>query len=144
MSNKRITLEDKKTVIRRLAEGQSTRQAIEGTSIASNQTAARIAKEESHAITQIRRDYTEAIEKSVGNFEQRVKILSQMLYAEKPFRLGVVSQRCQHIPINGNENTYIFVDDWETRLKAIKYIDQVSGILPMQGGTHINVLQHVS
>ncbi len=143
MANKTIPLADKETVLQRLAEGQSTRQAIEGTAITSNQTAARIAKAESHRITQIRNEYISVIENSSARIKFRAEMLMQMLYADKPFRLGSVTERCHHIRIDGNENTFIFVADWDARLKAIKYMDQLAGLMPVQGGTHINMLQQV-
>ena len=144
MANKTILLADKQIVIQRLAEGKSTRQAIKGTEIASNQTAARIAKAESHRITQIRKEYVSKIENSSARIQNRAEMLMAMLYADQPFRLGSVTERCHHIRIDGNENTFVYVPDWDTRLKAIKYMDQLSGLMPVQGGTHINMLQQVN
>lgn len=143
MANKTIPLADKELVVQRLAEGLSTRQAIKGTEIASNQTAARIGKAESHRIAQIRNEYISRIENSSARIQYRAELLAAMLYADRPFRIGSVTERCQHIRINGNENTVIFVPDWDTRLKAIKYMDQLSGLMPVQGGTHINMLQQI-
>lgn len=143
MANKTISFADKEIVLQRLAEGQSTRQAIVGTAIASNQTAARIAKAESHRITQIRNEYIARIENSSARIKNRAEMLAAMLYADQPFRVGSVTERCHHIRIDGNENTFIFTPDWNARLKAIKYMDQLSGLMPVQGGTHINMLQQV-
>lgn len=52
MTDHRISPEDKATIVRRLAEDASTRQAIQGTAVRSNNTAARLANSEAHVIAQ--------------------------------------------------------------------------------------------
>lgn len=139
MANKTIPLVDKALVIQRLAEGQSTRQAIQGTTIASNQTAARIAKAQSHKIKQLRQDYAACLEKQGACLEKRAAVLTQMLSANKLIKLPIHP----HLR-RGEDFRYIFVDDWETRLQAVKYIDQITGAMPMQSGMSINMLQQVN
>jgi hypothetical protein len=143
MANKTIPLNDREVVIQRLAEGQSTRKAIQGTAIASNQTAARIARAESHRITQYRQDYLAAIDKWTGHPEHRARLLAQMLDATKSERIAVNTKKLRDYPMTSTNYVYAYVEDWDTRLKAIKYIDQLVGIVPMQGGTHVNVLQQI-
>lgn len=138
MANKTISLTDKEIVIQRLAEGQSTRQSIQGTSIASNQTAARIAKAESHRIKRLRSDYVYCIEKHGAHIDKRSATLARMLDADQLVKLPI------HPYLHrGEDFRYIFVPDWDTRLKAIKYIDQITGLMPMQGGMNINMLQQL-
>ena len=134
MANKCIPINDKETVIQRLAEGQSTRQAIKGTSIASNQTAARIARIQSHTIAQKRQDYMDVLNRFARSGENyRAGMLVDMVWADKKMRIrssgpyGVIEK-------------LVDVPDWDMRLKAIKYIDQIDGIMPT-GGSQINLLQ---
>jgi len=139
MANKTIPIEDKELVIQRLAEGLSTRQAIEGTAIASNQTAARIAQEESHAITQRRRDYVKNIESrtSSTDMDTRGYMLGQMMWATKLVRLP---RDAWHLYPLEKYAGYIEVPDWDARLKVIQYIDKIQGI-NTSNGLQVNVLQ---
>ena len=78
MANKSIPILDKELVIQRLAEGQSTRRAIMGTAISSNQTAACLAKQQSHKITQLREEYIEAINKYASSRNYRAAMLADI------------------------------------------------------------------
>jgi hypothetical protein len=131
MGNRTIPEEDKQLVTQRLAEGMSTRQAIEGTTIASNQTAARLAKAQSHAITQIRIEYLEMINHYAFTdlSKLRASSLADMLKATKIIKTG--------------HDRYTVVDDWETIFKAVKYIDMLAGITN-SNGSQINVVQQVN
>lgn len=145
MANKTIPVEDKQLVLDRLAQGMSTRQAIEGTAIASNKTAALMAKDQLHIITQLRANYVKQIEKySEEGQTTRAAMLADMLYANKHVRRVV--PRYQRMGEYGPWTEYgedvVEVPDWELRLKVIKYIDQLAGFAPMDG-THINVVQQV-
>lgn len=142
---KHIPLLDKKLVIQRLAEGQSTRESIVGTSIRSNQTAARLAKTESHRIAQIRSAYAKRLEESIyTDINERVRVLSSMIVASKPFIFkgkpryaisGYLSNKDFH------EDKMFWMPDWTTRLKAIQYIDKLTGVTDASGNIQINVLQ---
>lgn len=144
MANKTIPLKDKQLVIQRLATGMSTRQAIIGTSISSNKTAALIAKQQSHIITQRRADYVDQINYyAVEGQRGRAAMLADMTYADKYVRKPVPKYYDRMSSKMTYEDTLIIVPDWDIRLKAIKYIDQLSGLVPAVGGTSINVLQHV-
>lgn len=142
MANKLISLEDKHLVIQRLAEGLSTRQAIEGTAIASNNTAARLAKDESHTIAQRRAEYVEQINRQTTKGQvDRAVVLAHMIVADKYVRKPVPSYKhAAGWTEYGDELTA--VPDWDARLKAIKYIDQMAGLMPMQG-SRINVVQQM-
>lgn len=131
MANKKIPVKDKEVVLQRLAEGQSTRQAIQGTSIASNQTAAALAKSESHTIAQYRKDYYEMISYYCPEplFKHRACQLADMLSATKLVHHG-----------GGH---YAPVPDWPVIMKAIQYIDMLAG-LTQSSGTQINVVQQVT
>jgi hypothetical protein len=144
MANKTIPLKDKQLVIQRLATGMSTRQAIKGTAIASNKTAALIAKQQSHIIAQRREDYLAAIDKYSATRDYRAAMLADMVWANKHVRKPV--PRHTRMGEYGSWTEYgedlVEVPDWPTRLKAIQYIDQIAG-LTAASGTQINVLQHV-
>jgi len=144
MANNSIPIEDKKVVIQRLAEGQSTRQAIQGTCIKSNQTAARIAKNYSYAITQKRKSYLQKIEENVlTRNEYRAHMLSQMMEATKLVRY----KDFDHKRIYGHSGPlreYVLQEpDWDIRLKAIKHIDALEGYTSGTG-TQVNVMQQVN
>lgn len=141
MANKQIPLQDKQLVVQRLAEGQSTRQAIEGTAITSNQTAARLAKMEVDAITQRRREYVAKIDhysRSGSNY--RACMLADMVNATKVVRIGSVRAGSAYTAPVSPRQTYITVPDWPTRLQAIKYIDQLNGFIS-GSNTQVNVMQ---
>jgi len=146
MANKSIPLKDKQLVIQRLAEGQSTRQAIQGTSIASNQTAARIAKSYSHAIRQYRQEYLDLIESSglgLGSRENRAKLLGDMVWATKTMHCLLPPHRDPFMPL-GRREAFIEVEDWPTRLKAIQYIDKLAGVNTGTSPVQLNVMQQQS
>ena len=141
MANKTIPLKDKQLVIQRLAEGQSTRHAIQGTGIASNQTAARIGKSYSHAIRQYRQNYLDMIERSGRASPQaRANVLGDMVWATKTMHCILPPHRDPFMPL-GRREAFIEVEDWPTRLKAIQYIDQLAGINPGTPPVQLNVMQ---
>jgi hypothetical protein len=143
MANKTISLEDKQLVTQRLATGMSTRQAIKGTNIASNKTAALLAKQQSHIITQLRAEYLEAINRYAIEKDFKAAMLADMVWANKVIKKPVPKYYDRMSGRLTYEETIVEVPDWEMRLKAIKYIDHLLGLSPMQG-TQINVLQQVS
>jgi hypothetical protein len=143
MANKQIPLEDRRLVVQRLANGQSTRQAIEGTAISSNQTAARIAKQESHAIAQHRQDYLQKLEAyELTSMDMRVKQLGSMVVAHKTIKVTVPPTNDGFRPL-GKRDFFIEVEDWQTRLKAIQYIDKIENGIGL-GGLQLNVVQQVN
>lgn len=107
MARHQIKLKDKETVKQRLALGASTRQAIEGTSIKSNKTAATIAKQELHDITQIRTEFLEKIKEAGADRDKRAKV-----WAEAAIR-----------PADKRP-------DWKTKLRALEYIDRLENVAP--------------
>lgn len=140
MANKKITQRDRQIVIQRMANGQSTRAAIKGTSISSNQTAARIAKQESHAIAQLRLSYQQKLEEhGLTCVDVRVAQLGQMLFATKTMRVTVPTGRDHFIPVD-KRNFFIEVEDWSARFKAIQYIDHVMGLENNTNKINLNVL----
>lgn len=141
MANKTIPLKDKQLVAQRLAEGMSTRQAIKGTQITSNQTAARLAKEQSHVITQIREDYLNTINRYGAGRDYRAALLADMINATKYVRKPV-PRYFHRAGWTEYGDELAEVPDWGMRLKAIKYIDQIAGITPTEN-SQINVLQQV-
>jgi hypothetical protein len=141
MAKRQILLKDRRLVIQRLAEGQSTRQAIQGTSIASNQTAARIAKQESHVIKQRREDYIKNIESRTlsTDTDMRVYMLGQMMMAKKLVKVPININTSRYRQVS-REEAFVEVEDWNTRLKAIQYMDHIEGINNMHG-IQVNVMQ---
>jgi endonuclease V-like protein UPF0215 family len=69
-------------------------------------------------------------------------MLADMTYANKVIKKPVAKYYSNDTGQLQFMDTLIEVPDWEMRLKAIKYIDQIAGMVPMDG-TQINVLQHV-
>ncbi len=111
MANHKIPVKDKELVKLRLAQGASTRDAIRGTVIRSNKTAALIARDCSHEITQIREEYLDLIKEFGADDFARAKQWAQMARATT---------------IYGDKE----VPDWGTRVKALKYIDALAGLIP--------------
>jgi hypothetical protein len=143
MANKTIPLKDKQLVMERLATGMSTRQAIKGTAISSNKTAALLAKQQSHIITQRRAEYVDQINYfSLEGQRGRAAMLADMLEANKVIRKPVPKYYDRWSDRLTYEETLIEVPDWPLRFRVIKYIDQLAGLAPMDS-TQINVLQHV-
>lgn len=144
MANKTVPTEDKQLVLQRLAEGQSTRQAIEGTSIASNQTAARLVYTESHTIKQLREAYVKQINHYAEEGQaSRAAMLADMIWAKKYIRKPIAKYYSQYKDSIEYFDTLIEVPDWALRLKVIQYIDQLAGIAPMQR-SQVNVLQQMN
>lgn len=119
MARRKIPLKDKEKVKRALAKGKSTREAIKGTSIKSNKTAANIEKREIHDITRKREEYVKLIEKNGASFKQRAKRWGEMSNAEK-------------IHTSHTEPDQL-VPDWNAREKALKYIDTIANIHQEKG-----------
>lgn len=130
MANKTIPVEDKEIVIQRMAEGASTRQAIQDTSITSNSTAAQLAKQESNIIAQKRAEYVGKITHYMPHHSNwKACMLADMVNATKY--------------VKGSSGHLQEVPDWDMRLKAIKYIDYLDDINP-GSGVQFNVLQQVN
>ncbi len=115
MANKTIPLEDKELVKKRLAMGQTTREAIKGTSIKSPNTANQIAKKEADKIGQIRANYLKLIEKYGAGELKRAKMWAEMTKATKLFGKDAVEH-----------------PDWANRAEALKYIDSLAGIVVLK------------
>jgi hypothetical protein len=133
MANKAIPLQDKQLVIERIAQGQSTRQAIQGTAIKSNSTAAQLAKREANAIAQHREQYLEFIETMSGlDMFERAKLWGEMAHATKFIdKSMVVNARLRNKEFYmwlARENAHYVeeVPDWATRYKALKHIDELA------------------
>lgn len=124
MANKTIPFEDKAIVLQRLAEGASTRQAIQDTSIQSNSTAALIAKRESNAIARHRRTYLMLMDKSIDIcLEDRAKLWGTMAWA---YKYDITGYYTKTNPVSGAVTKVPIVDnvpDWRTRERALRYID---------------------
>ncbi|MBI1857170.1 hypothetical protein HYS01_02765 [Candidatus Saccharibacteria bacterium] len=145
MANKTIPLEDKSIVLQRLAEGMSTREAIQGTAMQSNSTASRLMRSESHVIAQKRRNYISLIEEYAENTNiERARLWGQMLGATKKIPAREPEDFYAETPggrmYNGG---YITLPDWNVRYKALVYLDKIEGIIPMQP-VHVNLMQQVN
>ena len=123
MAQNKILLKDKEIVKQRLAQGASTRGAIEGTSIKSNNTSARIKKEEVNDIAQIRKEYLALIEGFNAGQIDRAKLWAGMTQATKVISAIIVGKEADE-----KTNDFIEVPDWQNREKALKYIDTLAGI----------------
>jgi hypothetical protein len=133
MANKVIPLHDKQLVIERIAQGQSTRQAIQGTAIKSNSTAAQLAKREANAIAQHREQYLELIEGlCVLDMADRARLWGEMAHATKFIdKSMVVNSRLRDKEFYmylARENAHYVdeVPDWQARYKALKHIDELA------------------
>lgn len=115
VERKKIPLKDKALVRKRLARGDSYREAIKGTAVKSPATAKRIAEEEVNSIEQIRVRYLQLIESFDAGELDRARLWAEMTRAERVNKFGAV------------------LPDWANREKALKYIDSLAGI-DVEGG----------
>jgi hypothetical protein len=104
----------------------STRKAIQGTVIRSNSTAAQIAKRQSNAIAQYRKDYLFAIENQTGaDKAERARMWGAMIYATKPvithyhMDLDERTGKVNRVP------SIDYVPDWKMREHALRHIDEL-------------------
>jgi hypothetical protein len=152
MSNNTIPLHDKQLVIERIAQGQSTRGAIKGTTIRSNSTAAKLAKREANAIAQHRELYLESIEGFCAlDMIARARLWGEMANATKYIdKSMVVNSRLRNKEFYmwlARENAHYVdeVPDWPTRYKALRYIDdlaeRVQGASRITNKVQINVIK---
>lgn len=126
MARKNIPLADKELVKQRLAQGASTRQAIEGTSIASPNTANLITHQEKDNIGRLREDYLKLIEKNGADAPKRAQTWSDMAEATKIH--SSLTEPDRKVP------------DWQAREKALKYIDSLAGItVEQKSGVFIGI-----
>lgn len=136
MANKAIPMKDKELIVQRLAQGLSTRQAIRGTAIASNSTAALIGKRQSHAIEQYRRKYLYAIEHISGATQtERARMWGAMIYANKP---AITNYYIDEDPVTGKRQKVPIIDtlpDWRARERALRHIDALEESLITKVGT---------
>lgn len=109
MARKKIPLKDKIKIKKRLAKGQSQREAIKGTVVKSPTTAGNIAKRELDEIGQIRERYLQLIESFGAGEIDRARLWAEMTRATK-YYAG------QEIP------------DWTNRSVAMKYLDGLAGL----------------
>lgn len=124
MARKNIPLKDVQLVKQRLARGASTREAIRGTVIRSNRTAANIAKRDIHKIAQMHDEYLEDIRGFGADDIKRAKLWAEMTRATKPCGKGAAEY-----------------PDWQTHLKALTYIDSLAGL--NRSGAKINSVVQV-
>ena len=127
MANKKIPEKDKQIVLKRLAHGMSTREAIIGTIIKSNSTAAALYKRESNTIEQHRSNYLSRIEDLLTYGEiERAKLWADMTIATKhiPIRLPTDG----FTPPRPSQTGYMEVPDWDVRYKALSYLDKLAGL----------------
>ena len=142
MANKTIPAKDKVLVVHRIAEGQSTREAIRGTCIKSNQTAARIARSKSNEITRLRHNYAEEImEYAELSAIERAKMWGEMTRATK---LVPVRYSGYLPPSHTSYSGYTSVPDWNARYKALVYLDKLQGINVDGPSVQVNVMQQVN
>jgi len=128
MANKKIPEKDKQLVLRRLAEGMSTRDAIEGTVIKSNSTASVLYRRESNTIERYRQELLQNLDNTgYASSDDVAYQLSQMLHATKTMRVTLPADAGKLIPLQ-RRDVFIEVEDWNTRLNAIKMILRVKGV----------------
>ena len=127
MANKNIPDKDKQIVLRRLAEGMSTRQAIVGTVIKSNSTAAMLYRRESNTIKQHRANYLQVIQDELVYGEiERAKLWADMTVATK--YIPIKPPTDGFTPPKRSQTGYIEVPDWDVRYKALVYLDKLAGL----------------
>ena len=140
MANHKIPLKDKQTVVQRLAQGATRRAAIEGTSIASTDTAQRLAKSQSNKIAQIREQYLKLIEKAGAKKIDRARLWAEMATAMRPIGATILVDKDGKVTKSEDEGV-IEVPDWFNRREALKYIDNLAGIsnTVRDEGVNVNV-----
>ena len=127
MPNHKVPIKDKEIIKQRLALGASTREAIEGTSVTSPQTASNIAKESVDEIGQIREGYIKKIKEAGANDDDRARLWAEMANATKPIGASILVDKNGKV-IKAEDEGAIEVPDWWAREKALRYIDALAGI----------------
>jgi len=108
---KKIPHKDKAIIKKRLAQGQSQREAIKGTVVESHTTAGLLAKNESTTVDRLKKEYVALIEKFEAGDIDRAKLLAEMTRATKIHTSHTEPDR--------------EVPDWSRRFDSIKYIDKL-------------------
>lgn len=128
MANKKIPVKDKQIVLRRLAEGMSTRKAIAGTVIKSNSTATMLYRRESNTIERYRQELLQKLDNTgYASSSDIAYQLSQILHATKTMRVTLPADAGRFVPVL-RRDVFIEVEDWNARLNAIKTILRIKGI----------------
>ena len=131
LMRKKVRPRTRQIIKERLAIGASHREAIQGTGVVSKATAGSIAKQDKIEIALMRKAYLEMIEKNGATDENRAKQWANMTTAKKTTKDG------------GKEA------DWQSREKALKYIDKMKSLNPEDGSgrgggkTQVNVFSGV-
>lgn len=100
-------------VKKRLAQGKSYSEAIEGTVIKSKTTAGNIARENLDEIGRLRERYIQLIEEFGAGELERARLWAEMAGAIKIYR---------------SKDNFVEIPDWTNRREALKYIDSLAGI----------------
>lgn len=128
MANKKIPVRDKQIVLKRLAEGKSTREAIAGTVIKSNSTAALLYRRESNTIERYRQELLQSLDNTGHASSNDVAYqLGQMLHATKTMRVTLPADVGRLVPLQ-RRDVFIEVEDWNTRHNAVKILLRIQGI----------------
>ena len=132
----KVTLKDKMTIKKRLAEGKSLRQSIKGTKVKSASTALIVKKESISEINQIRKNYLALIEGFDAGGIDRAKLWAEMTKANKVISATIINKKGDGMKdANSMSKDFIDVPDWGNREKALKYIDQLAGLHEEEKGT---------
>lgn len=141
MARHNIPVNDKELVIQRIAEGQSTREAITDTSIRSNSTAAQLAKEESNKIARYRQTYLFLMQQKFDvTLEDRAELWAAMAWAYKYQTIGYQPVKNSRTGAVTSVPIIDQVPDWRMRRHALLYMDQLDGITPPRT-VSLNVMQ---
>jgi len=130
MAQKKISLKDRATIKKRLAQGLSYADCIKGTNVKSARSVTDIARTKVQDIAQMKQDYIALIESFGAGDAERAELWAKMTKA------NIIHQ--------GKEKKK--APDWRNRGEALKYIEGLK--FPQQqkqqGGTQVNVFTQAS
>ncbi|MDI6808175.1 MAG: hypothetical protein QME66_04220 [Candidatus Eisenbacteria bacterium] len=111
------------TVLQRVAEGKSLKEAIKGTTVKDRGTASRWVRDYFHEVQERRTAYLAQIEQSEGvDLRHRAKVLAEAVAATK---------------LEGED----YVPDHKIRLETVKYIDRLGKLVEGDEEKTINAIQ---
>jgi hypothetical protein len=139
----KIPEKDRELIKKRVAQGMSYQDAMEGTVVSSKATVSKIVKETANEIEHIRQTYLKLIRKFGAKDIDRAKLWAKMTTAVKPIGATILMEKDgKTVKLARNEGV-IEVPDWTNRREALKYIDNladISNVVKDEGQVRVNVL----
>ena len=135
---KKISQEDKVLIKKRIAKGESYKEAKRGTDVVSIGSVHNIVKSDLKGIERLREKYLSLIEQFDAGEVDRAGLWAKMTYATKPIGAMILIDKNGKV-IKAENEGMIEVPDWAAREKALKYIDGLAGY-GEEKGTRIGII----